>query len=113
MTPIAMRINALLAEKGIPKHKFYEDCGISSSAFSQWSTGRTVPKLKSLQKIADYLGTDTAFLVGYEKEKPATDGDGQKTYEQKREELSSLASDLSDWELDLLLSVAKTLKQGL
>lgn len=62
-SPIIARINALLAEKGISKQKFYEDCSITSASFSQWNTGKTTPRMKNLKKIAHYLGTTTEYLL--------------------------------------------------
>lgn len=60
---IPERINMILQEKGIPKTKFYEDCNITSSAFSQWNTGRTIPKSQTLNRIADYLSVDRSYLM--------------------------------------------------
>ena len=60
---IPERINKILIEKGIPKSKFYKDCNITSSAFSQWNTGRTVPKQQTLRKIADYLKVNYSYLL--------------------------------------------------
>lgn len=79
-TQLVNRINALLAEKGIPKTKFYEDCNISSASFSLWNTGKTSPKMKNLEVIADYLGTTVLYLLGGDektaetKKDPAADG---------------------------------------
>ena len=65
-SPIVMRINALLAEKGISKNQFYKDCKITSASFSLWNTGKTFPRENSLQRIADYLDTTTDYLrTGY------------------------------------------------
>ena len=61
-SPITARINALLAEKGIPKNKFYNDCDITSASFSLWNTGKTYPKEKNLQVIAKYLNTTAEYL---------------------------------------------------
>ena len=61
---IAKRINAILAEKGIPKAVFYRACGISSGAFSQWRTGTTTPTLKNLARIAQFLDVPLADLMG-------------------------------------------------
>lgn len=62
-SPIVNRINALLAEKGISKQKFYKDCGITSASYSLWNTGRTTPRKKNLDVIASYLGTSTDYLL--------------------------------------------------
>ena len=71
------RVNALLAQKGIRKETFYNDCNITSSAFSQWSTGKTSPRQKTIEKISDYLGVSVGYLIREQKEIPVTNqGDG-------------------------------------
>ena len=71
-SPIVARINGLLAEKGIPKQKFYEDCGITSASYSLWNKGKTTPRMKNLETIAQYLGTTTEYLLtGIEETKKA------------------------------------------
>lgn len=71
---IVSRINGLLAEKGMPKQKFYKDCGITSASYSLWNTGKTTPRMKNLEVIADYLRTTTDYLLTGlgEKEKAPT-----------------------------------------
>ena len=105
--PVVTRINVLLEEKGISKNQFYKDCQISSAAFSQWNTGKTVPKLKTLERIAEYLETTTAFLLG-EKEKPATDyGNGQELVNNDPELTDMLTRARDDPHLRMLFSVTK------
>lgn len=62
-SPIVSRINGMLAEKGISKRDFYRDCGITSASFSLWNTGKTTPRIKNLEVIAEYLGTTTDYLL--------------------------------------------------
>ena len=55
-----------LANKGISKAKFYEDCGISSAVFSNWRKNINTPSDKNLAVISEYLGMkidkDTVFI---------------------------------------------------
>ena len=37
--------------------------GISKSTFSDWKSGRSKPKQKKLQKIADYFGVSVDYLM--------------------------------------------------
>ena len=53
----------LLAERGIDKKKFYEDCGITSASYSLWNTGKTNPRMKNLEIIADYLHVPVSYLL--------------------------------------------------
>lgn len=79
-SPIVSRINALLAEKGISKQTFYKDCGITSASYSLWNTGKTSPRMKNLEIIADYLSTSTDYLLTGlgQKEKAPTPEDGRE-----------------------------------
>lgn len=61
--PFIAKIDSLLAERGIAKKDFYKDCEITSATYSQWNTGKTKPRIYSLQKIADYLGVPFAEIA--------------------------------------------------
>ena len=89
-SPIVNRINSLLAERGIDKKKFYEDCGITSASYSLWNTGKTKPRMKNLEIIADYLRVPVSYLLeGKEqKEKPAQHWDGLKEIDAIFEQLT-------------------------
>lgn len=63
-SPIVSRINALLSLRGISKKQFFKDCKISSSAFSQWNTGKIeVPRGKNIERIANYLDVSVEYLL--------------------------------------------------
>ena len=89
-SPIVNRINSLLAERGIDKKKFYEDCGITSASYSLWNTGKTKPRMKNLEIIADYLHVPVSYLLeGKEqKENPAPQRDGLKEIDAIFEQLT-------------------------
>ena len=109
---IIHRINLLLNEKGISKQDFYNECGISSAAFSQWNTGKTSPKAKSLNKIASYLDTTVEYLIsGTKQKKPAAEtGDEPKAEINERLHTIRIAGrdgsyeerQLTDEQMDLL-----------
>lgn len=60
---IVERIKRLLIQNGKTMQELSRDCDISASAISQWNTGRTVPRTKKLEQIAEYLGTDLHYLA--------------------------------------------------
>ena len=79
-SPIVSRINGLLAEKGISKRDFYQDCGITSASYSLWNTGKTTPRMRNLEIIAEYLGTTTDYLLtglGEKEKAPTQEGERQ------------------------------------
>ena len=80
-SPIVARINALLSLRGISKKQFFKDCKISSSAFSQWNTGKIeVPRGKNIERIANYLDVSVEYLLygdtqEFQTKKRPTDGE--------------------------------------
>lgn len=63
MSAITERIDGVLAERGVSKAKFYADCKITSSAYSQWNTGKTEPRPKKLKEVAEYLNVNYTWLI--------------------------------------------------
>ena len=103
-SPIVSRINGLLAEKGISKRDFYRDCGITSASYSLWNTGKTTPRMKNLEVIANYLETTTDYLLtglGEKEKAPTKEGEREIDDRQmKAAFLGGLANGLSDEEID-------------
>ena len=103
-SPIVSRINGLLAEKGISKRDFYRDCGITSASYSLWNTGKTTPRMKNLEVIANYLETTTDYLLtglGEKENAPTQEGEREIDDRQmKAAFLGGLANGLSDEEID-------------
>lgn len=58
----------LLNEHKITSYKVSKDTGISTATLSDWKTGRSVPKLDKLKKLADYFGVTLNYLIGDSKE---------------------------------------------
>ena len=61
----------MLYERGISKSQFYQDCGITSAAFSQWRTGKTYPRRSKIEFIAKYFGVPPAYLTATAEEAKA------------------------------------------
>ncbi len=77
MSEVTKRIDEVLKLRGVTKQEFYAACNITSSAYSQWNTEKTVPRLSTLKKISDYLDINyewIAFGLG-NKEKKSTQED--------------------------------------
>ena len=113
-SPIVARINGLLAEKGIPKQKFYEDCGITSASYSLWNKGKTTPRMKNLETIAQYLGTTTEYLLtGIEETKKAPTPESERNRDRElnpaffRLKQGLEPYDISESDVDFLLKVYK------
>lgn len=53
--------------KNLTDYKVAKATGINRSTFSDWKSGRSVPKLDKLKKIADFLDVPIEYITGEEK----------------------------------------------
>ena len=112
-SPIVSRINGLLAEKGISKRDFYQDCGITSASYSLWNTGKTTPRMKNLEVIADYLETTTDYLLtglGKKKKAPTQEGEREIGFDDFTYAFYEESKDLPDEKKKMLLEMARFMK---
>ena len=49
--------------KGISDYRVSEETGITKSTFSDWKSGRSVPKIEKLKILADYFGVDINYFI--------------------------------------------------
>ena len=112
-SPIVSRINGLLAEKGISKRDFYQDCGITSASYSLWNTGKTTPRMKNLEVIADYLETTTDYLLtglGEKEKAPTQEGEREIGFDEFTYAFYEESKDLPDEKKKMLLEMARFMK---
>ena len=112
-SPIVSRINGLLAEKGISKRDFYQDCGITSASYSLWNTGKTTPRMKNLEVIADYLETTTDYLLtglGEKEKAPTQEGEREIGFDDSTYAFYEESKDLPDEKKKMLLEMARFMK---
>ena len=95
--------NSLLQQYGVSTYKVAKETGISQTTFSNWKSGRSVPKLDALQKIADYFNVSLEYLTtGKEKE-------GGETY-YLNDETAEIAQEIfANKDLYHLLNMSKNL----
>lgn len=77
MTRFFEQYKKICEERGISPNGAAKEIGLPSSSVTHWKDG-AIPRIKTVQKIADYFGVTTDFLLGYTgiKEKsPAEAGD--------------------------------------
>ena len=53
----------LREEKGLTDYKVSEMTGIPKSTFSDWKSGRSVPKIEKLKKIAYCFGVTVDYFL--------------------------------------------------
>ena len=112
-SPIVSRINGLLAEKGISKRDFYQDCGITSASYSLWNTGKTTLRMKNLEVIADYLETTTDYLLtglGEKEKAPTQEGEREIGFDDFTYAFYEESKDLPDEKKKMLLEMARFMK---
>ncbi|SBO16275.1 helix-turn-helix domain-containing protein [Carnobacterium divergens] len=56
------RISELAKKQGVSVPQLSENLGLSRNAIYQWKTSS--PKADTLQKVADYFGVSTDYLLG-------------------------------------------------
>lgn len=64
-------VNNLCKERKTTITRMAEDIGLSNAAPTSWRKG-SVPKLSTLEKISQYFGVSTDYLLGKENKKTPT-----------------------------------------
>ena len=64
----AERLDELIFDKNIKVIDFAKQAGISKSTVYEYVSGKKVPTLKNLIKMADYFNVSTDYLLGIEKD---------------------------------------------
>lgn len=74
------RLENLLISHGLTVYKLSKETGIAPSTFSDWKSGRSLPKIEKLKKIAEYFGVG----IGYFLEEESLTTPELKTYQSVR-----------------------------
>jgi len=68
----------LCKQKGVSKNKACQDMGVSRNVAAKWKATNTNPNMATLKKISEYFNVSIDELIAQDKEKPATNSDGQE-----------------------------------
>ena len=68
----------LCEKKGVSPKKATEDIGLSNSITTKWKKTGATPKGDTLQRIADYFGVTTDYLLTGEETKKAPTQEGER-----------------------------------
>lgn len=60
------RIKELRDALGIKQDELAMLCGVSQSTISLWEIGKTVPRPKTLEKLAERFGVSAGYILGME-----------------------------------------------
>lgn len=100
-TFIRNRISALRLKKGVSEYKMSLDLGHGKGYIQNISSGRSLPSMSEFLYICDYLGvTPKAFF------------DEEIAVPQSVSKLYKLSADLDEADVELLIQMAKRLKNG-
>jgi transcriptional regulator with XRE-family HTH domain len=58
-----LKFAELLVNHSKTAYRVAKDIGISTSTFSDWKSGRSIPKIDKLQKIANYFGVPISYFL--------------------------------------------------
>ena len=57
------KIEELVNKRGITLYALAKELGFAKSLFSDWKSGKSMPKTDKLIKIADYVGVTVEYLI--------------------------------------------------
>lgn len=57
------KVEELVNKRGITLYALTKELGFAKSLFSDWKSGKSMPKTDKLIKIADYFGVTVEYLI--------------------------------------------------
>lgn len=57
------KVEELANKRGITLYALAKELGFAKSLFSDWKSGKSMPKTDKLIKIADYFGVTVEYLI--------------------------------------------------
>ena len=57
------KLEDLVKEKGITLYVLAKELGFARSLFSDWKSGKSMPKTDKLLKISEYLGVEVSYFI--------------------------------------------------
>ena len=57
-------LEQLLKANGLTVYRLAKETGISPTTFSEWKSGRSIPKADKMKRIADYFGVSMSYMMG-------------------------------------------------
>lgn len=57
------KLEKLLNARGITAYRLAKDLGFAPTVFSEWKSGKSMPKADKLKLIADYFGVTIEYFL--------------------------------------------------
>ena len=64
MSDMGMRIKQARQQSGVVQESLAEQVGVSRTAIAKWESGKSVPTVWNLLRLAEVLGVSADFLLG-------------------------------------------------
>lgn len=105
----------LCEKKGVSPKRATEDIGLSNSITTKWKKTGATPKGDTLQRIADYFGVTTDYLLTGEETKkaPTPEGEREITMDDFTYAFYKESKDLPDEKKKMLLDMARFMKSDI
>ncbi len=58
------RLKQLRTEKNIGQNQLAKELGLSNASISYWETGKQLPTIEAVYKLAVYFGVSADYLLG-------------------------------------------------
>lgn len=59
-----LKVEELANARGVTFYSIAKELGFAQAVFSDWKSGKSMPKTDKLIKIADYFGVDISYFIG-------------------------------------------------
>ena len=103
----------LIEKKNISKNKLLTDLGLGKNSFVNWSERGTVPSAETIEKIADYFGVTTDYLLGRTDDINQKPGESNIKMDDFSYALYNESRELDDDDKQRLLKYARMLRNAI
>ena len=80
----------LLKQHGVTAYRVAKDTGVTTATLTSWKQGKYTPKPEKMQKIADYFGVDSQYLLFGDEKSPLVPADERALDDELVSKLTSL-----------------------
>ena len=103
----------LIEREKISKNKLLTDLGLGKNSFVNWSERGTIPSAETIEKIADYFGVTTDYLLGRTDDINQKPGESNIKMDDFSYALYNESRELDDDDKQRLLKYARMLRNAI
>jgi transcriptional regulator, XRE family len=103
----------LIEKKNISKNKLLTDLKLSKNSFVDWQNRGTIPSAETIEKIADYFGVTTDYLLGRTDDINQKPGESNIKMDDFSYALYNESRELDDDDKQRLLKYARMLRNAI